>query len=335
MKSLVLVSGALLACGGTQPAQQPPPPQPKTCRNSESPAGCIPPSEPGLGSHQGVWLEGLGVERVHFSAQGTGGISFPAGGVVIPPGTSITLTPEVTCGDSKSPTVTLKACAPIKDVEGAIGCQADIDGIAGICTSTNFRGDVQDIDPEHGRGVLVVRGLWDATAAWHDQPNVVTLSCDASLNPVKNAQFRAGDGSITHCIRDIHLDPATQQEAFLACIRMARADYCGDGIAHTFTGTEIRVSTPENPTLKTECTDGKCFEASWSKDGAVCIQHVRYDGPNAGFDNCKDQFKISGRLLCRAPAEQGIVVSHSRPRTCGKPIPGTCTFDADPVCAIP
>jgi hypothetical protein len=144
-----------------------------------------------------------------------------------------------------------------------------------------------------------------------------------------------GDGSITKCIREFQLDPATQQDAFLACIRMARADYCGDGITHTFTGTEIRVSTPANPTLKTECTDGKCFEASWSKDGAVCIQHVRYDGPNSGFANCKDQFKLEGQLQCRAPAAQGIVVSHSRPRTCGHSSPGTCEFDADPVCATP
>jgi hypothetical protein len=322
------------ACGGTEPTGDPPLSPLTSCRNSEPPEQCRATNERGVGGNQGVFLEGSGLERTHFTPQAGAAIAFSPGGVAIDHKDTVKLTPAAACGAAGA-ALTLTSCDPLDGVQGAIKCLADVQDTGGICTSRDSRGNEQDSDPEHHRGVLVVRGQWDATGAWHDEPNTVTVSCAAGFNTTPDAQFPAGDGSITKCILQFKLDPATQQDAFLACIRMARADYCGDGITHTFTGTEIRVSTPENPTTKAECGDGMCFEASWSKDGAVCIQHVRYDGPDAGFDNCKDQFKLEGRLQCRAPAEQGIVVSHSQPRTCGRSAPGTCELEADPVCATP
>jgi hypothetical protein len=59
-----------------------------------------------------------------------------------------------------------------------------------------------------------------------------------------------------------------------ACIRMVRADYCGDGTPHTKDGTlidlfdKIGIQT-DDPALGLE------FEAAWAPHGAICVRHVR------------------------------------------------------------
>ena len=61
-----------------------------------------------------------------------------------------------------------------------------------------------------------------------------------------------------------------------ACQHMVRADYCGDGEAHTRDGTvidifdRVGIQTPERT-----AADGFAFEAGWSPTGAVCVAHVR------------------------------------------------------------
>jgi hypothetical protein len=59
-----------------------------------------------------------------------------------------------------------------------------------------------------------------------------------------------------------------------ACTRMIRADYCGDGGAHTKDGISIYVSDrlgiqPGVPIPTT------VFEAGWAPDGAVCVARTR------------------------------------------------------------
>lgn len=62
-----------------------------------------------------------------------------------------------------------------------------------------------------------------------------------------------------------------------ACVRMARADYCGDDRPHTKQGTSIdnyddlgiqRRGAADDPTY--------VFEAGWSPQGAVCVAHPRW-----------------------------------------------------------
>jgi hypothetical protein len=61
---------------------------------------------------------------------------------------------------------------------------------------------------------------------------------------------------------------------FQACVRLVRADYCGDGIGHTRDGTPIdifdRIGIQRN-----EPAPGMTFEAAWRADGAVCVRHTR------------------------------------------------------------
>jgi hypothetical protein len=53
-----------------------------------------------------------------------------------------------------------------------------------------------------------------------------------------------------------------------ACVRLLRADYCGDGVSYTRNGTPINIydSLGINPD-----TEAWAFEASWGRDGARCV----------------------------------------------------------------
>jgi hypothetical protein len=333
MKCLMFLAGGL-ACvfsTGCQPTVKPP--AVASCRESDGPKECKPPF--GIGGHQGGFLEGEGLERLHFT--------IPAGAFPPPPGTQ--LASEQACGLKSALFVKVLDCAPVPEAPGpgAFACQVDVVAppssaanvvppLTPICR-TVLGNRVADPDPTHHRGVTMVRGLWDGTGAWHDEPNTITLSCDAAGNDPTVEQFVEADGAITKCMRQFQLNPQQFSDAFLACIRMARADYCGDGHPHTYDGTEISVATPQSPMTTAECRDGRCLEASWSKNGAVCIARTRWSGKGMDFAACRDQFKPTGALQCRDDPAQGVVFSRSAQYVCKQPRPIACTQDLDPVCA--
>ena len=63
-----------------------------------------------------------------------------------------------------------------------------------------------------------------------------------------------------------------------ACVHMVRADYCGDGVPHTFTGTVIDVL--DNLGIEVQTTSagrsGWYQEAEWDSSGAWCINNTRW-----------------------------------------------------------
>lgn len=62
-----------------------------------------------------------------------------------------------------------------------------------------------------------------------------------------------------------------------ACVRMVRADYCGDGVAHTKDGTSIRYYDDLGIEKRGAQDDPSyVFEAGWSPQGAVCVAHPRW-----------------------------------------------------------
>lgn len=66
-------------------------------------------------------------------------------------------------------------------------------------------------------------------------------------------------------LRDVHQ----------ACVRMVRADYCGDGTSLTVVGTEI--DAWDGLGIKDEdATATWDLEAEWSANGAQCVSHVRW-----------------------------------------------------------
>lgn len=62
-----------------------------------------------------------------------------------------------------------------------------------------------------------------------------------------------------------------------ACVRMVRADYCGDGVAHTKEGTSIDLYDDlglQSPSTREDATFA--LEAGWTPGGAVCVGHTRW-----------------------------------------------------------
>ena len=66
------------------------------------------------------------------------------------------------------------------------------------------------------------------------------------------------------------------------CTRLARADYCGDGIPHTRDGTKVDVwdTLPAPGPIQRHAgllqTLGMTFEAGWNTGGAVCLSRARW-----------------------------------------------------------
>jgi hypothetical protein len=59
-----------------------------------------------------------------------------------------------------------------------------------------------------------------------------------------------------------------------ACVRMIRADYCGDGRPHTRDGTRIDLYDRLG-IQRDEPVPGMSFEAAWGPGGALCVRHAR------------------------------------------------------------
>jgi hypothetical protein len=83
---------------------------------------------------------------------------------------------------------------------------------------------------------------------------------------------------------DLSNNPVTVSldETFQACVRMLRADYCGDGHAHTRDGTLIDVSDGTSIQYQSVSPPGVPpfggFEAEWGPGAATCISSTRFNG---------------------------------------------------------
>jgi hypothetical protein len=82
-------------------------------------------------------------------------------------------------------------------------------------------------------------------------------------------------GALGKCVRFGYAPWRPERaDLWLACIRMVRADYCGDDIATTRDGTLVDVyddAGVQTPDLRPD----QAFEAGWTPDGAVCVAHPR------------------------------------------------------------
>src|SRR4030095_7742617 len=111
-KSVPLLACCLLtSCPGPKTAT------PGVCRESVAPKECVPPRE--IGGHQGPYLEGRGLERLHFSVPGG----------AFPPAPGTRLKAVQTCGDAREPLITVVGCTGLPEIPGAHGvfsCQVDV-----------------------------------------------------------------------------------------------------------------------------------------------------------------------------------------------------------------
>ena len=127
--------------------------------------------------------------------------------------------------------------------------------------------NICEADADGVQKSIPMAGTWDDTGAHQDSTTLITFGCTG--------------GVLAKCTRWGYR-PWVYPDHHQACTRMARADYCGDGVPHTYDGTLIDVwdSIPiqtRNPSL------GMLFEASWTTSGAYCVSKWRWDLDGVGL----------------------------------------------------
>jgi len=111
------------------------------------------------------------------------------------------------------------------------------------------------------RLALAVPGTWDiTTGAWSTTTDQFSFACrHASIAKCVEFGYKSWNGFSDH------------QHA---CVRMLRADYCGDGVPHTVNGTPINLYDNDGVQADTESWP---VDAEWTPDGALCFNHHRGD----------------------------------------------------------
>jgi hypothetical protein len=112
------------------------------------------------------------------------------------------------------------------------------------------------------RRALTVAGSWNLqTGAWSDSTDLFGFAC-------RNA-------SIAKCVELGYKSSLGYGDHQHACVRMLRADYCGDGTSHTVNGTPINLY--DNAGVQAD-TESWSVDAEWTPDGARCLNHHRGGG---------------------------------------------------------
>jgi hypothetical protein len=126
-----------------------------------------------------------------------------------------------------------------------------------------------------GAKALAVAGRWDyTTGAYVADATQFTVACRGAAiakceewGYPRDGAWTESDGARSHAVDMTYLHDA--------CTRMVRADYCGDGVPHTVTGTLIDVWDAASIQTQT-LNSGLPFEAEWSPAGATCVRHTRW-----------------------------------------------------------
>src|SRR5262249_39653860 len=148
-----------------------------------------------------------------------------------------------------------------KGSNGAASCTVRVNSGGPICPVKGSPSPGPDVP------VIAVRGYWDGTGAWVNDRSTITLGCN-----VPEPGSPGINSAIGTCILAKYL-PDKDRALFLACIRAVRADYCGDGIAHTKPRTPIALHDKVVNPSKGKGDAGLYDEATWSPSGALCVHH--------------------------------------------------------------
>ncbi|MFY0533109.1 ADYC domain-containing protein [Nannocystis pusilla] len=139
---------------------------------------------------------------------------------------------------------------------------------------------------------LLLAAAWDPRTGRQISPvpsDVVTLACRGA--------------ALAKCVEWGYL-PWVDGDYHQACTRVARADYCGDGISHTVDGVAIHIL--DEIGIQESAPDSTyVVEAEWGPDGAVCLDanHTRLSGPDIGcsLTSCGAPFTSGGLIQTGIP----------------------------------
>lgn len=219
-----------------------------------------------------------------------------------------------------SPSVTLKGTT----VQGAVLATTDSQGRSVTLKIQDAKLDPQDAEREVYLYTVISQNTQNSQ--WQnicqpDRDNVAKALAlagqwDTSGNHIDNQRitFACTNSALAKCVRWGYKPWKTVRGKSLrdyhqACTRMVRADYCGNGVAHTHDGTEIDIydrlgiqNRANNSSMK--------FEAAWNSDGAVAIARTRFPETLAQIKReCPARFKPLER---EHPADTDTLLSWLR-----------------------
>ena len=101
---------------------------------------------------------------------------------------------------------------------------------------------------------------------------------DGAMEPAEPGIFEivCTSGARGKCVRFGYFPwvSTAMRDIYDACVRMVRADYCGDGEGTTRDG--MRIDLYDDRGIQQADSDpAQEFEAGWTAAGAVCVHHVR------------------------------------------------------------
>ena len=153
---------------------------------------------------------------------------------------------------------------------------------------------------DQGTQAILLTDAWDLETGDRITPKpsgVVTFACR--------------DAALAKCVewgyapwRTVNNVPLVNHHQ--TCTRAARADYCGDGTAHTYNGTKIHVLDK----LGIQIPDlglglGYAVEAEWGPNGAVCLNPNNTRLPDAEYacspSKCSNVFNSGGLIQTGIP----------------------------------
>ena len=176
-------------------------------------------------------------------------------------------------GDSSATTVRVES-ATTGEVPGMVTYEIRVGG-SNVCAS--------------GGKALLLPGRWDyATGTLVDDADKFTVACRGAAI-AKCSEWGYNDFGTWTENNGTTTQSVSLKKFHQACVRMVRADYCGNGVSHTENGTSIDVFDVAN--IQTE-TPGNTMplEAEWSAAGASCVKHVRWTSTIANPGETVEQY---------------------------------------------
>ncbi len=120
---------------------------------------------------------------------------------------------------------------------------------------------------ENGAKSILLKGAWDDGTAQRvsADPDRTTWAC---------AGAALGDCALWGYVPGQVYDGTPLEDYHQACVRLKRADYCGNGVHHTENGHSIDVYDKKN--IMTPATIGTwAVEGMWGPSGAICLSFTR------------------------------------------------------------
>jgi uncharacterized protein YjbI with pentapeptide repeats len=131
-----------------------------------------------------------------------------------------------------------------------------------------------------GAKAFLLPGTWNyTTASYSDSTTESTVACrGAGIAKCTEFGYKNWQNWAENNGTDTQQVPLRYFQE--ACVRLLRADYCGNGVSHTENGTPIDLYDAASIQVISP-TNTMPLEAEWSASGATCIKHVRWTATEA------------------------------------------------------